>query len=1508
MKKTFTILIAAIAAILMMAQPMKVWGQVSWERVTSVSTLTNGGTFIMGYEATANSGVIVPLRTDASGATTSANGILYSGTGAGNTSNNGTITMSSVESTAKYEIYITASQTNDGAINLQLGSSSGNYIGSDSNNNNAKLFAQASNKTAYTPTMGLNNVVTLTCASNSRILSYNNSSGSYRYCNYGSSGQQKVVFYKKNTGSTPVDPTITFNNGSVNVGKTLDLSTKFTSNSSGAVTYSITTGDSYATLSGSILTGVAEGSVTVKASQAKAGSYNAGEATATIIVNAAPTLSSITITTPPTKTTYTEGETFDATGMVVTATYSDASTEDVTASCSWTPNGALTTSDTEITVSYTEGGVTKTATQAITVNEYVQPTQFNIALNNTAFGCSTGSNGEEQSLTINRTVVVAGCASNAQNKTYYDASHVRFYANSYLRITAPTGYNITKTVFTADGTWNGSISTNEGTYTNGTKTWEGSTSQLDFSFAAQNRISSIAITLAVPGVEYDITYATGLINGAFAAGNPTSASEDVTVTITTVPAAGYHLATMTYNDGTTTENATVSGNAGTFTMPASDVTVSATFDENVAIFTEGVYSEPMTTQGSFDNMTVIDNGGDQTWQFDSQYKYAKINGYVNNTNNANEDWLITPKMAVTNGKLDIAFETYHNSYGAGQLSVQWATSLNGSWNDAGFSEGDAGSFVASNLTITTNATDIFVAFVYESTSSAAGTWEVKNFTAKQYYNITNGNPANGSITIFPDDKQAVGGTVLVEATPTDNYHFVSWNITPAVTVESDAFIMPAANVTVSAVFEQDVYYTITYNENETTNTDEVLGGSIGSNLLESPVSEIPANLTFVGWSTSQIGTYTTTQPELVDATYNVTGDVTFYAVYKYDYSYNEGGGTPTWRKVTDASTLRAGDRLVIASDGDATEKVAGSVGSGYMAAVDASDLFDDGVMSSLPDDAVVLTLGGEENAWTLTNNNQLLGANSKNIVWDNGTMTWRIQVSNGDALIYNGDSDALRFLYNVNSPRFKTYDSNATASMILPQLYRLEDGSTTVSGTYYLTSVTEIATETTIAAYSTTTLTNNVTVNSTTGSYVVNGILDGAGYIIINEQKGRLVVNNGGQLICDNSVAATVYKAINAWNTGNKTGWYLLASPITSATISGESPTISNLITTSGYDLFRYNESDNYWQVYKEPNPVFTSFENGRGYLYRNEDDQDVTFTGSTNTSVTYNLSYANAAGDLKGFNIIGNPFTHNITWTDITKSNVNPNGYYTLGTDGNWTIHKLSGDLNTNTIAPMQGFLVQATGDSPYVTFGTAKKNNETKANNDYIEFMVSNSQYNDVTYALFDKGDGINKIDHRNAEIPMLYISQDGKNYAIATMGDDTQMFDLSFEAKTMGTYTISMNAKGNFSYIHLIDRLTGDDTNLLIEDYSFIGSPQDNAERFIVKLSYDNGSSTGSETFAYQSGNEIIVNGEGTLEVYDVTGRKVMTTTINGVETINGLNSGVYIFRVIGETLKTQKIVVR
>lgn len=214
------------------------------------------------------------------------------------------------------------------------------------------------------------------------------------------SGVSEIIITGEEKEVEKTDPTITFNNGSVRAGKTLDLSTLFTSNSTGAVTYSITSGDNYASISGNILTGIAEGEVTVRASQAASLTYNAKTADATITVTAAKVLSSIAVTTPPTKTAYALGEYFDPTGMVVTATYGDASNDDVTALCTFTPSTttALTTKDSEIEISYTENSITKTTTQAITILDYATlPFSYDNGKNNLPLGLTADGLGSDYS-------------------------------------------------------------------------------------------------------------------------------------------------------------------------------------------------------------------------------------------------------------------------------------------------------------------------------------------------------------------------------------------------------------------------------------------------------------------------------------------------------------------------------------------------------------------------------------------------------------------------------------------------------------------------------------------------------------------------------------------------------------------------------------------------------------------------------------------------------------------------------------------------------------------------------------------------------------------------------------------------------------------------------------------------------------------------------------------------------------------------------------------------------
>ena len=88
------------------------------------------------------------------------------------------------------------------------------------------------------------------------------------------------------TAAAKTDPTITFNNGAYSVGSTaLDLSSLFSSNSDGAVTYSVKTdGSTNASISGTNFTATAAGTAVVTASQAATSTYNAATKDANIVV------------------------------------------------------------------------------------------------------------------------------------------------------------------------------------------------------------------------------------------------------------------------------------------------------------------------------------------------------------------------------------------------------------------------------------------------------------------------------------------------------------------------------------------------------------------------------------------------------------------------------------------------------------------------------------------------------------------------------------------------------------------------------------------------------------------------------------------------------------------------------------------------------------------------------------------------------------------------------------------------------------------------------------------------------------------------------------------------------------------------------------------------------------------------------------------------------------------------------------------------------------------------
>ena len=135
------------------------------------------------------------------------------------------------------------------------------------------------------------------------------------------------------------------------------------------------------------------------------------------------------------------------------------------------------------------------------------------------------------------------------------------------------------------------------------------------------------------------------------------------------------------------------------------------------------------------------------------------------------------------------------------------------------------------------------------------------------------------------------------------------------------------------------------------------------------------------------------------------------------------------------------------------------------------------------------------------------------------------------------------------------------------------------------------------------------------------------------------------------------------------------------------------------------------------------------------------------------------------------------------------------------------------------------------------------------------------------------------------------------------------VNFKAREGGTYTISVSIEGlEVDYLHLIDNMTGVDTDLLqTPSYSFESKTTDYESRFKLAFAADEAVCGPSEAFAFISSGEIIVDGEGMLQVIDMTGRIIINRVAVGHVSTNGMPPGVYVLRLInGEKIKTQKII--
>ena len=363
----------------------------------------------------------------------------------------------------------------------------------------------------------------------------------------------------------------------------------------------------------------------------------------------------------------------------------------------------------------------------------------------------------------------------------------------------------------------------------------------------------------------------------------------------------------------------------------------------------------------------------------------------------------------------------------------------------------------------------------------------------------------------------------------------------------------------------------------------------------------------------------------------------------------------------------------------------------------------------------------------------------------------------------------------------------------------------------------------------------------------------------------------------------------------------------------------------------------------------------GKGYLVSVNKDQllenegilnrgDVTLSNVTKTNF-------NAWAERLGFNLLGNPYQSYLDF-EVFKT-VNGTSLWDNGSEVseyNNTFAIFDPSLNsyvqykngtsygsygaTQFIHPHQGFFIRMTKGSgstntTKVTYTNAMRSldgdggefrGEERPAYPLINFLVRDSEGNgDVAVLELSRGnvEGASKM-HLGECTGKISLGYEGEEYGILFRTEVLDYQPLHFKAGETGTFTLEWNtANGTFEALTLIDNIAGTTTDMLAHDsYSFEGNPDQYSARFKVVVGdykdieeYDK--EDYNSNFAFLMGDELVVNGEGNLQIIDMLGRVVMTDQLTGSQSTTNLpkTAGVYVLRLTNTNgTRTQKMVIR
>ena len=389
-------------------------------------------------------------------------------------------------------------------------------------------------------------------------------------------------------------------------------------------------------------------------------------------------------------------------------------------------------------------------------------------------------------------------------------------------------------------------------------------------------------------------------------------------------------------------------------------------------------------------------------------------------------------------------------------------------------------------------------------------------------------------------------------------------------------------------------------------------------------------------------------------------------------------------------------------------------------------------------------------------------------------------------------------------------------------------------------------------------------------------------------------------------------------------------------------------------------DSDNHWYEDTSEQITYTNETNltpGKGYLV-NIVSKNGTFFQAQGTLNTGNVTKSVTSSDqskCQGYNLIGNPYPSYLNFYALadkksSDGTINNRGIIlNTGTSSNkvfsyvtfnesvngYTSYASSASdnpvLQSNYIPPFQAFFIKAEKSATlYFTEdmrtneGTSHfRDDEEQINYPLVNLLVTDSdKHRDVTVVEVGRPEvgGAVKMEDLRYPSCQMYAHYKDVNYSIAFTLEGENSVPVWFEAFEDGNFTLTWETlHGKFDYLHLIDNITGVDVDCLsANSYVFSGKTTDYKSRFKLVFSYTDvdeyyeEEEPESETFAFFANDNLVVNGEGYLELVDLNGRVLYQTRIIDVQTMVSLPdfaSGLYLLRLTNaKQTKVQKIIIK